>query len=105
MRPFDIARWRKALEAYFPERHVYVRSGGEVRAFALSTGRQMAIAGTIAACALWMGISTAAMAVGALSDSKVEKAVSAERAKFERRMADREARLNSAVVQLSDTNG
>jgi len=101
----DIARWRKALEAYFPERHIYVRSGGEVRAFALSTGRQMAIASAIAACALWMGITTAAMAVGAMSDSKVEKAVAAERAKFERRMADREARLNSAVVQLSDTNG
>ncbi len=101
----DIARLRKAVEGYFPERHLYVRSGGEVRSFVLSPAKQMTLATAIAVCALWMGVSTAAMVAGTLSDSRVEKAVSAERARAERRIADREARLNSAVAQLSDTNG
>lgn len=100
-----IARWRRSLEAYFPERHLYVRSGGEVRTFVLTTPRQMMIAGAIGLVGLWTGVSTASMVLGAFTGSRVERAVALERAKSERRIADREARLNSAVAQLSDTNG
>ena len=52
-----LARW---LEELFPERHIYLRSGGEMRGFVLSTQRQMLIAGLIAATGLWLGVSTAA---------------------------------------------
>lgn len=99
------ARLRRSLESFFPERHLYVRSGGEVRAYVLTTRRQLAIAGGVAAFALWTGISTAAMAIDALSVGRIEQAVAKERAKSERWVADREARLNSAVAQLNDTGG
>lgn len=101
----SLSRLRDALVGYFPERHLYVRSGGEIRSYVLSTTRQLQIAGAIAAAGVWLGVSTAAVVGQALSDSRLEQAVSMERAKYERRIADREARLNSAVAQLSDTNG
>ena len=43
-----MARLRQSLEHLFPERHLYVRSGGEIRGFVLSTGKQTlaAAAGT-----------------------------------------------------------
>ncbi|HEY5105336.1 MAG TPA: M23 family metallopeptidase [Caulobacteraceae bacterium] len=92
-----LARWFTDL---FPERHLYVRSGGEMRAFTLTSARQMTIASAVAACAMWMGISTAAMVVGAVAQSHSDSALAQTQAKYERWIADRQARLNSAVVQL-----
>lgn len=99
------ARLRRSLEDLFPERHLYVRSGGDMRAFVLSTRRQFAIAGGVAAAALWMGVSTAGMAVNALSLTAGDQEVARTQAKYERWIADRQARLNSAVAQLNATNG
>lgn len=99
------ARLRRSLEELFPERHLYVRSGGEMRSFVLTTGRQMTIAGGVAAGALWMGVSTAAMLVGALSASNHDQQLARMQAKSERLVADREARLNSAMVQLNQAEG
>jgi murein DD-endopeptidase MepM/ murein hydrolase activator NlpD len=100
-----IVRLRNYIEGFFPERHLYVRSGGEVRAYVLTTSRQVAIAGGVAAFALWTGIATAAMAIDAISVGGIEQAIAKERAKSERWVADREARLNSAVAQLTDSGG
>lgn len=100
-----IARVRKWIAGYFPERHLYVRSGGEVRAYVLSTQRQVWVAAAVGAVALWTGVSTAAMAIDAVSAGRIEQALAKERAKSERWVADREARLNSAVAQLSDKGG
>jgi murein DD-endopeptidase MepM/ murein hydrolase activator NlpD len=87
-----------------PERHFYVRSGGEMRGFHLTTNRQLAIAGGVAACVLWMGISTAALIVGALTQTSGEVLAAQTQAKYERWIADRQARLNSAVAQLNATS-
>ena len=62
-----LRRIRRALEELFPERHLYIRSGGEMRGFVLSTSKQIMGAGIIGAAALWMGVCTAAMLVSALS--------------------------------------
>ncbi len=99
------ARLRRSLVELFPERHLYVRSGGEMRSFVLTTGRQMVIAGGVAAGALWMGVSTAAMMVGAMSASGHDQELARMQAKSERLVADREARLNSAMVQLNQAEG
>jgi len=97
-----LARWRHSLEALFPERHLYVRSGGEMRAFTLTSGRQLALAAGVAATALWMGVATAAMVVSAFNAGSVDKRLLEQKAYFERLNADRQARLNSAIAQLSD---
>ncbi len=100
-----LARWRRFLEALFPERHIYIRSSGETRGLVLTTGRQTVIAGGIGALALWTLLCTVAVAVTAVSGGPSSHAAQRTRAYYERLIADRQARLNSAVAQLSDTNG
>jgi murein DD-endopeptidase MepM/ murein hydrolase activator NlpD len=96
---------RRALQELFPERHLYVRSGGEMRGYVLSTGKQLAGAGFIALISLWMGVCTAAMLVNALSAGESDQELVKQKAYFERVTADRQARLNSAMAQLNATNG
>jgi murein DD-endopeptidase MepM/ murein hydrolase activator NlpD len=97
-----LARW---LEEVFPERHIYMRSGGEMRGFVLTTERQLVIAGGVAAAALWMGVSTAAMLVAMVTPSKGDQEVAKTQAMYERWIADRDARLSSAVAQLNANGG
>jgi murein DD-endopeptidase MepM/ murein hydrolase activator NlpD len=98
-------RIRQSLEDLFPERHLYVRSGGEMRGYVFSTGKQLMCATGIAAAALWMGVCTAAMMVNALSVSSTDQMVIKQKAYYERLNADRAARLNSAMAQLSASSG
>jgi murein DD-endopeptidase MepM/ murein hydrolase activator NlpD len=100
-----LARLRRSLEALFPERHLYVRSGGAMRAYRLSTEKQVLAAGGVAAAALWMGVCTAAMLVNALSVTAADREVARTQAKYERWIADRQARLNSALAQLNAGGG
>ena len=58
----------------------------------------------VAVTALWMGVCTASMLVGALSVSTDEQKIIKTRAYYERLGADRQARLNSAVQQLNDSS-
>ncbi|MES2340783.1 MAG: DUF5930 domain-containing protein, partial [Pseudomonadota bacterium] len=99
------SRLRRSLEELFPERHLYVRSGGEMRAFVLTTGKQLTFASVLAVCALWMGVCTAAMMVNAMALSATDQEIARTQAKYERWIADRQARLNSAVAQLNASNG
>ena len=100
-----LARIRRSVHELFPERHLYVRSGGAMRAYVLSSRKQMLAAGGIAAAALWMGVCTAAMLVSALSATKADHEIARTQAKYERWIADRQARLNSAVAQLNAAGG
>ncbi|MGQ3018119.1 M23 family metallopeptidase [Phenylobacterium sp.] len=100
-----ITRLRRSLEELFPERHLYVRSGGEMRAYVLTTPKQILGASAVAAAALWMGVCTAAMMVSAMQMSASDQEIARTEAKYERWIADRQARLNSAVAQLNATNG
>ena len=99
------ARLRRSLEELFPERHLYVRTAGEMRGFVLTTQKQILAAGGVAVVALWMGVCTAAMAVDLISASHSDRELARMQAKSERLVADREARLNSAVAQLTANNG
>lgn len=99
------ARLTRAIEELFPERHLYVRSGGEMRAFVLTTGKQLGVAAIVGGCALWMGVCTAAMMVNAMALSQSDQEIARTQAKYERWIADRQARLNSAVAQLNASEG
>lgn len=98
-------RLRQSLEALFPERHIYIRSGGEMRGYVFSTNKQLLGATVVAGAALWMGVCTASMMVNALAVSSTDQQIIKQKAYYERLNADRQARLNSAVAQLSATNG
>jgi murein DD-endopeptidase MepM/ murein hydrolase activator NlpD len=100
-----LARLRRSLVELFPERHLYVRSGGEMKGYVLTPRKQMMAAGGVAAAALWMGVCSAAMLVNMTSASSADREVARTQAKYERWIADRQARLNSAVAQLNATSG
>ena len=100
-----LARLRRTVTELFPERHLYVRSGGAMKAYTLSPRKQLLAAGGIVAAGLWMGVCTASMLVNALSVSSADREVARTQAKYERWIADRQARLNSAVAQLNGSGG
>jgi murein DD-endopeptidase MepM/ murein hydrolase activator NlpD len=76
-----------------------------MRGYVFSTGKQLMCATGVAAAALWMGVCTASMMVNALSVSSTDQMVIKQKAYYERLNADRQARLNSAVAQLSASSG
>jgi murein DD-endopeptidase MepM/ murein hydrolase activator NlpD len=100
-----LAKLRRALEAPFPERHLYIRSGGAMKAYVLTPKMQMITACGVGLTALWTGLCTAAMLVSALSASASDRQFARTQAKYERWIADRQARLNSAVAQLNAAGG
>ena len=100
-----LERLRRLIADLFPERDIYIRSKGEIQGFVLTTSHQTLIACGVAAFALWMGVSTATVVVNAMALSASDKALAQMQAKSERWVADREARLNSAVAQLDAANG
>src|SRR5580704_7659860 len=95
-----LARLRRSFVELFPERHLYVRSGGEMKGYVLTPKTQIFAAAGVSAAALWMGVCTAAMLVNMLSASPADREIARTQAKYERWIADRQARLNSAVAQL-----
>src|SRR5665213_2142716 len=93
-----LARWHLDI---FPERHLFVRSRGEVRALVLTTRRQLTIAAVAGLCVLWMGLSTLATLTSAITHAKGDATLAQTQAKYERWIADRPARLDSALAQLN----
>ena len=93
-----IGRW-------FPERHIYLRSGGDMYSLVLSSAQQAALAGCVLICALATAASLFTVAFGAVTASAGEQAAIKTKAYYERLIADRQARLNSAVAALSSNTG
>ncbi len=100
-----LARLRHSLERVFPERHLYVRSGGEIRGYVLTTSKQAAAASAAILAALWVGIASAAVLLNALSLGTGDQDALKTKAYYERLIADRQARLNSAMAIVKDTSG
>jgi hypothetical protein len=101
-------RWTQLRDSAircFPERHVYLRSGGAMRSFTLTSGRQRAIAGAAAAVAAWTVLCTFTLALNAVTMNAGERSAAKTKAYYERLIADRQARLTSAVAELSETAG
>ncbi len=95
--------WRDRLSACFPERHVYIRSDGRMTALTLSPRLQITAAGAVAGLGLWLLISTAAVLAGLALGGRGDGEAAHVRAHYERLIADRDARLDSALAQLNDT--
>ena len=100
-----LERLRRSFVELFPERHLYVRSGGEMKGYVLTPKTQMMVAAGVSAAALWMGVCSAAMLVGMMSASSTDREIARTQAKYERWIADRQARLNSAVAELNAGGG
>ncbi len=76
-----------------------------MRGYILTTRKQLILASFVAMASLWMGVSTAAMLVNVMALSASDRELARTQARYERWIADRQARLNSAVAQLNATSG
>ena len=93
------------VRRWFPERQIYLRSNGEIRGYAVSSRKQIILAGVAAVFGGWTLVASGSMAFDALSTRAAEKRVAHERAASERVNADLQARLDSAVMRMSTTTG
>lgn len=76
-----------------------------MKGFVLTTKKQLVLAGGVAVGALWMGVSTAAVLVNLLSASAADREIARLKAQSERYVADRQARLDSAMARLNAASG
>ena len=76
-----------------------------MKGYVLTPRKQMIGATVVSAAALWMGVCSAAMLVNLLSASSADREIARTQAKYERWIADRQARLNSAVAELNASGG
>jgi murein DD-endopeptidase MepM/ murein hydrolase activator NlpD len=100
-----LVQLRQLTARFFPDRYIYMRSGGEMRSFALTGGLQMTCAGVIAALIAWTLISTVSVLGQAVVSNAGDQAAAKTKAYYERLIADRQARLNSAVAELTSGAG
>jgi hypothetical protein len=96
-----LTQWRRTVVALFPERHLYIRSGGEMRGLVLTTRKQLATAAVVAFSFLWMGVATAALLIHVIAPSSSDQRIMALQARYERLIADRDARL----INYSNSGG
>lgn len=76
-----------------------------MKAFVLTTRKQLVLAGGVAVGALWLGVSTAALFVNLMSASAADREIARLKAQSERYVADRQARLDSAMARLNAATG
>jgi murein DD-endopeptidase MepM/ murein hydrolase activator NlpD len=100
-----LAQLRAGFFRLFPERHVYLRAGGDIRSFVLTTADQVLVVAGVAALLTWTLIATGAMAVSAICGASQDAVIAKTQAYYERLIADRQARLNSAVARLTSSAG
>jgi murein DD-endopeptidase MepM/ murein hydrolase activator NlpD len=96
-----VARLAHRCLGLLHERHLYIRSGRQVHGFVVTRGHQLLVAGVLLASAAWMTLATGGMLYEAVSRAKAEAEVAQTQAKYERWIADRQARLDSALAQLN----
>ena len=93
---------RERVLQTFPERQIYLRSGGEVSYFNLSTRLQVSVVGAIGVMALWCVISLVNVLFGINFLKPVSAEVREVEAKYTRLLADSQAKQESAQALLSE---
>jgi len=93
------------IERLIPVRYVYLRCRDDVRAYALTARRQVLLGVGAVALAGWTLFASGGFLFEMVMQSRSDAAVMRARAASERMNADLQARLESAVVRMSATNG
>ncbi len=96
---------RSLIERWFPERHLFLRTDGEIRGHVLTSGKQMMMAGVAAAAAVWTLVASGGFIFDMIAHSQADSEVVKARAASERLNADLQARLETAVVRMTATTG
>ena len=93
------------IERWFPERHLFLRTDGEIRGHVLTSGKQMLMAGVAVVAAAWTLVASGGFLFDIIARTQADAEVVQARAASERLNADLQARLETAVVRMSATTG
>ncbi len=96
---------RSLIGRWFPTRYLYLRDGDDVKAWALTPGRQLVAALGAVVLGGWFLVASGGFALDLISQSNADRTVARSRASAERLNADLQARLDSAVVRMTATTG
>lgn len=86
----------------FPERQIYLRSGGEVSYYILSTRIQCAVVGTVVAVSLWCLLTLFNLIWGYNPLSSPSTKTKLVKAEYERLLDDANAKFSMAQAQLEE---
>lgn len=98
-------RIQRTSARLFPERRIHLSSDGSDRVVVLSTFTQASVAGLLLVLSLWAAGATAALMIQPMMQRRDEAAAVKIQRRYERLIADRQARLDNAVAKLSSGIG
>ena len=101
MDPRRFERLARRIVSLFPERHISLRSKDDHHRLVLTSRQQLALACVGVAALCWTALATFGLAYETWSRNRAEAEVAQTQAKYERWIADRQARLDSALAQLN----
>ncbi|MGB3455851.1 MAG: peptidoglycan DD-metalloendopeptidase family protein [Litorimonas sp.] len=93
---------RKRVLQTFPERQIYLRSGGEVTYYNLTTRVQLAVVTVVAGMALWCLLTLLNMAFGGSPFMKTDARIAELEAAMERQLAESQAQIESTELLLQE---
>jgi murein DD-endopeptidase MepM/ murein hydrolase activator NlpD len=93
------------LKRWFPVRFIYLRTGDEVQAYALTARRQILMGAVALGLVGWGLVASCGFVIDMIGVSKAERSVAEARATSERVNADLQARLETAVVRMTASTG
>jgi len=93
---------RKQILQHFPERQLYLRSGGEVKYYVFGTKIQMAIVGGLIAVALWCLFTMFNLLWGYNPMRAPSQEIKRVEARYERLLADAQAKESNARLMLDE---
>ena len=101
----DTGGRRSLIGRWFPIRYLYLRDGDDVKAWALTPGRQILAALGAVLIGGWFLVASGGFALDMVHQSNADQVVARSRAEAERRNADLQARLDSAVIRMTSSTG
>lgn len=101
----DTGARRSFLERLIPIRYLYLRTGDDVRAVALTPGKQLMMGLGAVAFGAWTLLASGGFIFDMVARSRADDAVVRARAASERLNADLQARLDTAVARMSASTG
>lgn len=93
---------RKYILRHFPERQIYLRSGGEVKYYVLSTKLQLAVVSALSIMALWSLFTMINLLIGNNPLRSSAQEVRHVKAQYERLLADSKAKEDNTRLMLAE---
>lgn len=100
-----LERLREAALVLFQERHLHMRTQGQVTSLRLTPRTQMLAAGLVAGLLLWTVIASVSAVVGLVAGASAQASISQTRAHYEKLLAERDARLQAAARRFAGAAG